>query len=281
MTIRTLAPAGRSDEAARCSFLPLRSRGSAPADETDKRPWNSNVRHRSTAAGLPMSECDFGVHRIKLIAKVDKKGEGTAHSSSTHAQPGGRVRGRDHGQGRAAPETRVHAQARGARRRCSPKARRAHRPSRSSGSGTRSPGRKSSASCRWPARRGPSGPTPASCGRPRRGRTARLVVLPRAASRSSRTVRCRRATPAASRRARAVQTPGGTKVIEDLRAGDVITTIGTDGKPGQGKVAAMFVTKNRLVEVNVEGKTLITTLHSAARPSADGKLRAGGRTEGR
>jgi hypothetical protein len=72
-----------------------------------------------------------------------------------------------------------------------------------------------------------------------------------------------------------IQVPGGTKRVEDLRAGDVITTIGPDGKPGQGKVAAMFVTKNRLVEVNVDGKTLITT---ASQPLslADGKLRSAG-----
>jgi hypothetical protein len=72
-----------------------------------------------------------------------------------------------------------------------------------------------------------------------------------------------------------IQVPGGTKRVEDLRAGDVITTVGADGKPGQGKVAAMFVTKNRLVEVNVDGKLLITT---ASQPLAlaDGKLRSAG-----
>jgi hypothetical protein len=72
-----------------------------------------------------------------------------------------------------------------------------------------------------------------------------------------------------------IQVAGGTKAIEDVRAGDVVTTIGADGKPGQGKVAAMFVTKNRLVEVNIDGKTLITT---ATQPLslADGRLRAAG-----
>jgi len=72
-----------------------------------------------------------------------------------------------------------------------------------------------------------------------------------------------------------VEVPGGTKAIEDLRAGHAVTIIGPDGKQGQGKVAAMFVTKNRLVQVNIEGKTLITT---ATQPLslADGALRAAG-----
>jgi Pretoxin HINT domain len=66
-----------------------------------------------------------------------------------------------------------------------------------------------------------------------------------------------------------------TKAIEDVRAGDVVTTIGPDGKPGTGTVTAMYVTKNQLVEVNVEGKTLIST---ATQPLslADGKLKAAG-----
>lgn len=72
-----------------------------------------------------------------------------------------------------------------------------------------------------------------------------------------------------------VQVPDGTKSIEDLRAGDAITTLGADGKATQGKIAVMFVTKNRLVEVNIDGKMLITT---ATQPLelADGKLRAAG-----
>ena len=64
-----------------------------------------------------------------------------------------------------------------------------------------------------------------------------------------------------------IQVAGGPKVIEDLRAGDVVTTVGPDGKAGPGKVVAMFVTKNRLVQVHVDGKTLITT---ATQPLATG-----------
>jgi hypothetical protein len=72
-----------------------------------------------------------------------------------------------------------------------------------------------------------------------------------------------------------IEVPGGTKAIEDLRAGHEVTTIGPDGKPGRGQVEAMFVTKNRLVQVNIEGKTLITTATQPVSP-ADGKLRAAG-----
>ena len=77
-----------------------------------------------------------------------------------------------------------------------------------------------------------------------------------------------------------IQVAGGTKVIEDLRAGDVVTTIGPDGKAGPGKVVAMFVTKNRLVQVHVDGKTLITT---ATQPLCAGRRQApaGRRAKGR
>jgi hypothetical protein len=72
-----------------------------------------------------------------------------------------------------------------------------------------------------------------------------------------------------------IETPGGNKAVEDLRAGDVVTTVGTGGKPGKGKVAAMFVTRNILVEVNIEGKTLICT-GSQPLALADGKLKGAG-----
>ncbi len=72
-----------------------------------------------------------------------------------------------------------------------------------------------------------------------------------------------------------VRVPGGTCRIEDLRAGDRVTTVGPDGKPGEGKVAAMFMTRNRLVEVNIDSKTLITTTTQPL-AMADGKVRPAG-----
>lgn len=72
-----------------------------------------------------------------------------------------------------------------------------------------------------------------------------------------------------------VNVPGGTKAIEDVRAGDLVTTVGPDGKPGQVKVRGMSMIRNHLVQVNIDGETLITT---ATQPLvlADGKLRAAG-----
>jgi uncharacterized protein (TIGR03067 family) len=57
----------------------------------------------------------------------------------------------------------------------------------------------------------------------------------------------------------AVRTPGGTSAIERLRTGDLVTTFGADGKPGSAKVAGVFRTRNRLLELRVNGGTLVTT----------------------
>lgn len=72
-----------------------------------------------------------------------------------------------------------------------------------------------------------------------------------------------------------IEVPKGVKSIEDMRAGDLVTTIDDKGKPTTGKVASMFVTKNHLVEVIIDGNTLITT---ATQPLslANGKLKAAG-----
>ena len=49
-----------------------------------------------------------------------------------------------------------------------------------------------------------------------------------------------------------VHIPGGTKPIERVRVGDVVTTVGPDGVASTGKVASVFVTRNRLVEVRTD-----------------------------
>jgi hypothetical protein len=69
-----------------------------------------------------------------------------------------------------------------------------------------------------------------------------------------------------------IEVPTGTKRVDDLRAGDIVTTVGSDGKPARASITAMFMTKNRLVEVNIEGKTLITTMTQPL-ALADGKVR--------
>ncbi len=56
-----------------------------------------------------------------------------------------------------------------------------------------------------------------------------------------------------------VRVPDGTKAIERLREGDLVTTFDAAGKPSSAKVTGVFVTRNRLVEVRTEGGTLVTT----------------------
>jgi hypothetical protein len=56
-----------------------------------------------------------------------------------------------------------------------------------------------------------------------------------------------------------VRVPNGTKVIERVREGDLVTTIDADGKPSSAKVTGVFVTRNRVLEVRVEGGKLVTT----------------------
>jgi uncharacterized protein (TIGR03067 family) len=57
----------------------------------------------------------------------------------------------------------------------------------------------------------------------------------------------------------AVRVPAGTTPIEKLRAGDPVITLDADGKPVSVKIAGVFKTTNRLIELRVEGGTLLTT----------------------
>src|SRR5262245_58411667 len=72
-----------------------------------------------------------------------------------------------------------------------------------------------------------------------------------------------------------IQTPAGAKAVENVRAGDVVTTIGPDGKPGQGKVASVFVTDNRLIQVQTDAG-MLTTTKTQPLALAGGELRAAG-----
>jgi hypothetical protein len=69
--------------------------------------------------------------------------------------------------------------------------------------------------------------------------------------------------------------PGGTKPIERIRQGDLITTVGPDGDGSQAKVVSVFVTRNRLVEVRTEVGNLVTT-QTQPLALAGGGLRAAG-----
>lgn len=72
-----------------------------------------------------------------------------------------------------------------------------------------------------------------------------------------------------------IAVPGGTKAVEDIRAGNVVTTVGSEGTSGQAKVVSVFITRNRLIEVRTNGVDLVTT---ATQPLSlvGGGLRAAG-----
>ncbi|HVK08669.1 MAG TPA: TIGR03067 domain-containing protein [Gemmataceae bacterium] len=57
----------------------------------------------------------------------------------------------------------------------------------------------------------------------------------------------------------AVRVPGGATPIDKLRGGDPVVTLTADGKEAPVKVIGVFKTTNRLIEVRVEGGTLLTT----------------------
>jgi hypothetical protein len=73
----------------------------------------------------------------------------------------------------------------------------------------------------------------------------------------------------------AIHVPGGTKPIERVRAGDLVTTVGPDGARSTAKVASVFVSRNRLVEVRTAAGSLLTT-ETQPFCLADGGLRAAG-----
>jgi len=56
-----------------------------------------------------------------------------------------------------------------------------------------------------------------------------------------------------------VLVPGGFRPIERLRPGDVVTSIAADGRAADGVVEEVFVTRNRLVRVETDAGTIVTT----------------------
>lgn len=56
-----------------------------------------------------------------------------------------------------------------------------------------------------------------------------------------------------------VRVPDGTRPIERIRQGDRVISVDGDGKPSPVTVTAVFVTRNRLLEVRIEGVRLLTT----------------------
>jgi hypothetical protein len=72
-----------------------------------------------------------------------------------------------------------------------------------------------------------------------------------------------------------VLAPGGSKRIEQVRVGDVVTTVSPDGRVGRGTVEKLYTTTNALVEVRTETGTAVTT---DAQPFSlpDGQFRRAG-----
>jgi hypothetical protein len=56
-----------------------------------------------------------------------------------------------------------------------------------------------------------------------------------------------------------IDAPDGSKPIERIREGDLISTVGRDGLVAESEVAAVFATRNRLVEVQTDAGNLVTT----------------------
>jgi hypothetical protein len=56
-----------------------------------------------------------------------------------------------------------------------------------------------------------------------------------------------------------VLTPDGTRRIEQVRVGDVVTTVGPDGRAGRGTVEKLYTTTNALVEVRTDAGMAVTT----------------------
>src|SRR5262249_6819442 len=56
-----------------------------------------------------------------------------------------------------------------------------------------------------------------------------------------------------------IRVPGGTTPVERVREGDLITTVGPGRMTWQGKVASVFVTRTRLLDVGPDAGNLVTT----------------------
>jgi hypothetical protein len=56
-----------------------------------------------------------------------------------------------------------------------------------------------------------------------------------------------------------IRVPDGTKSIERIREGDLVTILDVNGKASSSKVTSVFATRNRLLELRAGGVTLATT----------------------
>ena len=222
--------------------------------------------------GLPMAECDFGVYRIKLLAKVDRKGEGSGtlildSTPNPVDEFGFPIIGK------AEPPVKLECTLKFVKRMKVL---------------TEGPGKAPAFDVEWQLFEitGPKIVSKLSLARETRAEWTYARFLWATKEGKNRTAVHVQAPesevkpfppchPGCFPRGTPILVENGTRAIENIRAGDVVTTIGADGKQSKGKVASMFVTKNQLVEISIAGKTLITT-STQPLSLADGKLRAAG-----
>jgi Hint domain len=57
----------------------------------------------------------------------------------------------------------------------------------------------------------------------------------------------------------AIVTPEGSRPVESIRPGDVITLVGSNGQPIRGKVESIYQTNNILMDVRTDSGSLLTT----------------------
>jgi hypothetical protein len=74
----------------------------------------------------------------------------------------------------------------------------------------------------------------------------------------------------------AIATPTGTRPIETIKPGELVTLIGRDGVAVSGPVHSIYTTDNRLVEVRTEAGTVMTTDTQPLCLAAGGFQTAGG-----
>jgi hypothetical protein len=72
-----------------------------------------------------------------------------------------------------------------------------------------------------------------------------------------------------------IRVPGGTRAVDQVKVGALVSVVGADGKAGSAKVAGVFTTRNRLLRVSTDAGDLVTT-PTQPLALAGGGLRAAG-----
>lgn len=206
----------------------------ATADELKK--VHLDLQSGSLSPGLPLGEVEGGVHRVRLVAQLDEEGEGEGTLTLDPNAPEYEEFGMETTAG-SLPSAMLRCRLKFVKR---------------------------GGPCRLYEIRGPkitsrlslvTERTPASSGRllvlGKEGKVKYVVPLLEIP-----TVPCH---PGCFPAGTLVRVPGGTRPVEGLHEGDLVSTLGEDGEVLRARVAGVFATRNRLVEVRTEGGRLVTT----------------------